>query len=343
MVLQQLVKSNEYDFLRTNSHLGDNIVLLGVGGSVSYGTNTPDSDIDIRGIAINKKSDLLGLSNFEQVVETSTDTTIYSLNKVFNLLLNCNPNTIELLGLKREHYIYIDPIGQKLLDNANIFLSQKAIQSFGGYSNQQLMRLKNNIARYSMAQAERELHIYHSIQNAMYEFHSRYRDFDDGEVILYLDKSDKEDMESEIFMDIVLKHYPLRDYKSLWAEMNNIVKDYAKLGKRNKKKDAAHMSKHMMHLLRLYMMCYDILIHQQIITYRADEHDLLMSVRNGDYLHNVGQVKDEFWKLLAHYEERFNKAKEKTKLPVKPDYEKANSLLIELNEMALLKECDKSE
>ena len=62
MVLQQLVKSNEYDFLRTNSHLGDNIVLLGVGGSVSYGTNTPDSDIDIRGIAINKKSDLLGLS-----------------------------------------------------------------------------------------------------------------------------------------------------------------------------------------------------------------------------------------------------------------------------------------
>lgn len=36
-------------------------------------------------------------------------------------------------------------------------------------------------------------------------------------------------------------------------------------------------------------------------------------------------------------------AKEITKLPVKPDYEKANSLLIELNEMALLKECDKSE
>lgn len=35
-------------------------------------------------------------------------------------------------------------------------------------------------------------------------------------------------------MDVNLSHYPLRDYKGMWSEMNNIVKDYAKIGKRNK-------------------------------------------------------------------------------------------------------------
>ena len=31
--------------------------------------------------------------------------------------------------------------------------------------------------------------------------------------------------------------------------MNNIVKDYRKLGKRNKKKDDEHLNKHAMHLV----------------------------------------------------------------------------------------------
>lgn len=38
-------------------------------------------------------------------------------------------------------------------------------------------------------------------------------------------------MEAEIYMDLSLKHYPLRDYRSMWNEMNSIVRDYDKLGK----------------------------------------------------------------------------------------------------------------
>lgn len=53
------------------------------------------------------------------------------------------------------------------------------------------------------------------------------------QIKLYIDKSDREEYETEIFMDINFKHYPLRDYKSMWSEMNCVVKDYAKIGKRN--------------------------------------------------------------------------------------------------------------
>lgn len=62
------------------------------------------------------RSDLLGLSAFEQVVNTETDTTIYSFNKLISLLINCNPNTIGLLGCKLEHYFMLTDIGKQMID-----------------------------------------------------------------------------------------------------------------------------------------------------------------------------------------------------------------------------------
>lgn len=130
-----------YSFLRENKHLDSRICLLGLGGSYAYGTNVETSDVDIRGFAINSKEELLTNQNFEQVCEDKTDTTIYSFNKLISLLTNCNPNTMEILGLKDEHYIYLNDISKTLLDNKDIFLSKNAIRSFGGYANQQLQRL----------------------------------------------------------------------------------------------------------------------------------------------------------------------------------------------------------
>ena len=55
-----------YNFLKTNPHLGRHMILLGLAGSYAYGTNNENSDIDVRGIALNQKSDLLGMTSFEQ-------------------------------------------------------------------------------------------------------------------------------------------------------------------------------------------------------------------------------------------------------------------------------------
>lgn len=193
------------------------------------------------------------------------------------------------------------------------------------------MRLKNNIARYSMGQTEKENHILKSILNSMFTIHTRYHEMPEGGLTVYIDKAVQEDFESEIFIDVNLKHYPLRDYKSMWAEMNNIVKDYAKIGKRNKKKDSNHMAKHMMHLIRLYMMCLDILEKEEIVTYREKEHDLLMSIRNGEYM--IGdKVRNEFWDILNEYETRFEYAKENTSLPSDVDYNKVNEFVASINE-----------
>lgn len=309
--------------------------MIGMGGSIAYGTNLPTSDVDIRGISVNSKSDLLGMSNFEQVLDTTTDTCIYSVNKIFKLLLNCNPNCIELLGLKPEHYLYVNDIGKLILDNRKLFLSKLAIHSFGGYSTSQLRRLDNRAVR-SVNQSQREEHILNSIKNAYFTFKDRYFSFEEDQIKLYIDKSKQEDYDTEIFMDVNLQHYPLRDYKAMWNEMNNIVKDYSKIGKRNKQAaEHGKLAKHMMHLIRLYMMCIDILEKEEIITYREIEHELLMEVRNGKFLDENNQPTDDFYDLLNEWQKRFEYAKENTSLPEKPDYKKVEELLIYLNEMSL--------
>ena len=328
-----LLKTPEYDFLKNNPHLGSNIILLGLGGSHAYGTNVEGSDVDLRGVALNSKAEILGTSNFEQVVNEATDTTIYSFRKIVSLLSSCNPNTIELLGLKPEHYLYLSPVGQELLDNRKLFLSKRAVQSFGGYAFSQLRRLDNKSAR-TLAQAEREQHILNSITSASYVWPDKYDCFKkDDFVNLYLDDSAHEDMDKEIFMDIHLTHYPLRDYKSLWSDMKNIVSEYGKIGHRNQNAiERGKLGKHMMHLIRLYMMCIDILEKEEIITYREQDLEYLLSIRYGKFLDEDGHPIEGFYDIINEFERRMKYAAENSSLPDKPDYNAINDFLMSVNE-----------
>lgn len=330
--INKKLNNQEYDFLRTDEHLEENIILLGLGGSYAYGTNTESSDIDCRGVALNSKKEILLGNGFEQVENKETDTVIYSFTKIVNLLSNCNPNVIEILGLKPEHYLYISPIGKELLENKKMFLSKKAVNSFGGYANSQLRRLDNKAVRL-VGQEQRERHILNSINNASVNFKERYFQYPDDAIKLYIDKSDSEDLDSEIYMDVKLTKYPLRDYKAMWSEMNNVVKDYSKIGKRNKHAiEHGKLGKHMMHLIRLYMMCLDILENKEIVTYREKEHDLLMSIRNGDYLDNNRQPIPEFFEMVDDFEKKMEYAKENTDLPDKPNYKAIQEFVMSVNE-----------
>lgn len=133
-------------------------------------------------------------------------------------------------------------------------------------------------------------------------------------------------------MDINLTHYPLRDYKSMWSEMNNVVKDYSKIGKRNKRAiDKDKLGKHMCHLVRLYLMLFDILEKGEINTYRKNDKDFLIEIRNGKFLNEEKQPVDEFYDLINEYESRLNNLKDHTDLPDNPDYKRINKFLADAN------------
>ena len=100
----------------------------------------------------------------------------------------------------------------------------------------------------------------------------------------------------------------------MWNEMSNIVKEYNKsdLGKRNKNAIIHNkLSKHMMHLIRLYLMGLDILEKEEIITLRP-EHDLLMDIRNGKYLNSKDEPTAEFFDMVKEYEKRLDYAAKNT-------------------------------
>lgn len=329
--IKEMVNGEAYDFLRTNQHLSGRIMFLTLGGSYAYGTNIETSDVDVRGCAMNSKSDLLGLSGFEQVVNTQTDTTIYGFNKLVSLLLNCNPNTIELLGCKPEHYFYISDAGQSMIDNRKLFLSKRAANSFGGYATQQLRRLENALARDRMSQADNEEHIRKAMDRALKGFGDRYTVFDKGGIKLYTDVSERDDLDREVFCDINLEKYPAREFSIMMNTLSNVIGNYEKLNHRNHKKDDNHLNKHAMHLIRLYMMCLDILEKEEINTYRAGDRDFLLSIRNGAFQKEDGTYKPEFFEMVSEYEKRLSYAKEHTALPANPDMKKVEEFVMDIN------------
>lgn len=87
--------------------------------------------------------------------------------------------------------------------------------------------------------------------------------------------------------------------------------------------------KHVMHLLRLLISGIRVL-REGHLPVRVDQHrDELLAVRRGE----VAWDETEKWRLSLHAQ--FEAAVEQTKLPERPDYERANALLIKARRLAL--------
>lgn len=340
MDFKALIQTPEYDFIRNHSRLGNRIMLLGLGGSHAYGTNNENSDIDIRGVTLQLPSDLIGLTEFEQYEDDRTDTVIYGFNKLVKLLLECNPNTCEMLGLDEEQYLVKSKPGQELIENRSLFLSKRAIKSFGGYADAQLRRLQNAIARDTLLQSDREKHILKSVMNALDDFNRRYSGNDYGSIRLYIDKAENPKLDTEIFVDAAYKHFPLRDYTDLWGTMRTVVREYDKIGKRNKKKDDNHLNKHAMHLIRLFMMAIDILEKGEIITHRKNDVHILTAIRRGDYMLPDSTFSPEFYEMLGEYERKLEEAAKKTALPDNPDMAEVEKFVERINRYAVTGELE---
>lgn len=331
MDFKGLLSTKEYEFLHTDPRLGNRIILLGVTGSYGYGTEREGSDIDFRGITLELPSDLIGFTEFEQFEDRETDTVIYGFNKIIRLLLSCNPNTIEILGIEPEKYVIRTDIGQELLDNRDMFLTKRAAESFGHYADAQLRRLQNAIARDSMSQPDREEHIIRSVKHALEDYNRRSGESDSGVTKLYIDDAVTEGLEKEIFIDGEMKHFPLRKYNDMMNSMNIVIREYDKIGKRNRKKDDRHLNKHAMHLVRLFMMGIDILKYQTIRTRRPDDElELLKRIRDGYYMKD-SVLNEDFYKVVADYEKQFAEAEKVSTLPDSPDMNRVEEFVERIN------------
>lgn len=325
---QTLLQGQDYDFLRTNKHLGKNILFLTLGGSHAYGTNATNSDVDVRGVA--GSPDILGFNHFEQVIDNKTDTVIFAIGKFVSMLVQCNPNIIELLGNNPELYVNMTPEGKMLLDNKELFLSKRVACSYGGFANDQLRRLQMGLLRNGT-----------SPEPLKNKFEKRSLDRlvagQGKDDVFRISISEEADSEGKhpLLISGSLNNYPVNSLKSLLRGLTTTIDQYEQPQHPKAQKGAAHINKHAMHLVRLYYTAFDILEQGRIITCRDKEREELLAIRNGKYMCEDGSYAPEFFELVDQLESKFQYDVKETELPAKPNYGKIEKLLVEINKSYL--------
>lgn len=132
--------------------LKNRTILLTRTGSHAYGTNTPESDEDYRGVCIPPPEYYLGLKsineyntsggkNFVTNGPEDVDITVTHINKFVRDALNGVPNNLDILFCRDEDIIYMDDFGKELRTMRKNFLSKALKHKFCGYAHSQKHKL----------------------------------------------------------------------------------------------------------------------------------------------------------------------------------------------------------
>lgn len=355
-----------FERLDTNmSFVKANTVLLCRAGSWSYGTNTAESDEDFRGVCTAEKRHYLGSATFEQAEIKKPDTTIFEIRKFFNLAMACNPNVIETLFVEPDDQILVSPIGEKLIEHRQKFLSKRVKHTFTGYAIAQLKRIKthrrwllnpvkNPPTRKEMGLPEQTLIPQDQLMAASAEIQKQIDRFqfdfmeELSEPMKISVRSIMSEMLAELkitsedqwmsaarkvgmsdnFIAVMQKE---REYTNKKREHDQ----YCEWKKNRNAKRAADEAKfgydpkHAMHLVRLCRCARELLETGRLIVKRPDAAELL-DIRRGAWTYDA----------LVEYAENEDKALQVlyetcTALPKTPDFHFLENLCIELVEQAL--------
>ncbi|OGF63565.1 MAG: nucleotidyltransferase [Candidatus Fischerbacteria bacterium RBG_13_37_8] len=335
-------------------------------GSKAYGLDTAASDIDIKGVFVLPREQYYGLDYINQMSNESNDMVFYELKRFFELLYVNNPGILELIAMPEDCVLY----KHKLFDliKPELFLSMQCQKTFAGYAFDQIKRakgLKKKIMNPVPAKKMNVLDFCYIIENQgsiplkpwlrknklkqeycglacishVKDIYGLYYDHDAASSKNKTISRFKGIIKKEITDDVSLSSIPkdlapvaymcfnkdaysqyCRQYKEYWSwvKKRNEVR-YQDTIAHGKNYDA----KNMMHTFRLLHMAEEIARFGKIITRRPDRNKLL-SIKQGKFLYDD---------LVSMAEEKLLEIKElyqKSALPLKPDREKINSLLVEI-------------
>lgn len=139
----------------------DNTQYLVMTGSVAYGCSTDMSDRDIHGFCIENKESIapnrigkiVGFDHWDRFDQwqqhhiedpskgVTWDFTVFGLIKYFNLLMQSNPDSVEILFVDRDCVLHSSPIAEFIRTNRHFFLSKDFSWRCRQYGHSQLSKM----------------------------------------------------------------------------------------------------------------------------------------------------------------------------------------------------------
>jgi hypothetical protein len=134
-----------------------NLLFRAIVGSQAYGTSTPTSDTDFKGIFSSDLKSLIGFGYKEQI-EIGKDETIYELRRFLQLIQSANPTVLELLYSPEDCIVHTSPAYELLKKNRDKFLTVQCANSFGGYAIAQIKKARglDKKMNYEKSRVERK-------------------------------------------------------------------------------------------------------------------------------------------------------------------------------------------
>lgn len=346
--IQQISQFLREELQVQRDYIEKHTVFSTIVGSTAYGTSTPESDTDVRGIAIvDDLSYYFGfLNRFEQFEDKINDVVIYDIRKAFKLISDCNPNMIDILFADDKFHVKVSPVFREVLANRDKFISRKARYTYTGYAFAQLERIKTARSwllnppkkkpeRSDYGLPEKKLLSKDDIGAFQWVMAHLLKD-----TVEYLNFSDetKKELEDANWIGLVQRNgvpeqsfeqaQKLTGASDAWMESMRREQAYINAKRhfdaytswknsRNKKRAEleekfGYDTKHASHLVRLMRMGKEILSEGKVIVFRPDREELL-AIRNGAWSYD--QIEEYAHKM----EQEIIELDKTSPLPRQPD------------------------
>lgn len=341
----------------------EHLLLKCISGSKAYNLDSSQSDTDLRGVFIQPRSELFGLSYTPQVANPTNDETFFEIGRLIGLLLKNNPGVLELLATPPSHILFRHPL-MDLID-PQIFLSKLCRETFAGYARTQMQKARGLNKKMNVREAPvrkgvldfcwiysdnttyplREWLKDHGIKqedcglSQLNHFKDCYKIFTPGNTPAnaLLNGIVRSDDSNDVSTSVIPKGmepsallYFNKDGYSMHCREYREYNEW--LEKRNEDRYRTNMShgrqydtKNMMHTMRLLSMAEEIARFKQIKVFRSDR-DFLLGIKAGKYSF------DDLTEMVNEKMLLIEQAYQESDLPEAPDPELAENLLVRIRE-----------
>lgn len=335
------------------------IILECISGSRAYGLDTPNSDMDIKGVFILPKEAYYGLDYVAQVNNPTNDIVYYELSRYLELLSVNNPNILELLNTPPESILYKHPFLNEI--ESKLVLSKQCQNTFGKFALSQIKKAKGlkkkivnpvgkerkgvlSFCHVNHSQGSVALFKYLELTSYKKEFCglSKVPNMKGVYALFYNENLNYNGLiKAESSTDITLSAIPkaekpiallyfnkdgyskyCKEYKAYWEWVENRNEErYKNTLNHGKNYDA----KNMMHTFRLLDMAIEI-GRDNVVNVKRPNRTFLLNVKNGQYDY------DELLEMAKAKQNELVLSFEQSDLPDKPNLDLINRLAFTLRE-----------